>query len=208
MRAVMYSFSWPCTQCLRNCARKCWKSSVVARQVPRLEHRRLGQHVAIGLGDGFAHRAGRVSNFETDVPKEIKNPLDGMLERVRHAFAEVRMEKHDIDVAPRVEFPASVAAQRHEAYRNNFGPVLLLRGSNRRRKNMTQENVDERRAARAHLTSAAAGLMAQTQAMIFDFEKLLVERQEMRRLGAGRGLQLAPGVRQNFFLMVGHSREL
>ena len=41
--------------------------------------------------------------------------------------------------------------------------------------------------------------------MIFDFEKLLVERQQMRRLGAGCGFQLAPSVRQNFFLMVGHS---
>src|SRR4030095_15026096 len=114
---------------------------IVARQVPRFEHGRLGQHVAIGLRDGFAHRARRMSNFETNGSKKIENPLDGMLERLRHTFAEVRMEKHDIDVAPRIEFPASVAAQGHEAYGNDPGPVLLLRGNNRRRKNMTQENV-------------------------------------------------------------------
>ena len=69
---------------------------------------------------------------------------------------------------------------------------------------MTQENVDERRAARAHLTTAATRLMAQSQAMIFNLEKLLVERQQMRRLSAGRGPQLTSSVRQNFFLMVGH----
>ena len=180
---------------------------IVARQVPRFEHGRLGQHVAIGLRDSFAHRARRMSNFETDVPKKIENPLDGMLERLRHTFAEVRMKKHDIDVAPRIEFSASVAAQRHEAYGNDRGSILLLRGNNRRRKNMTQENVDERRAARAHLTPPAARLMAQSQAMIFDLEKLLVEREQMRRLSAGRGPQLTPSVRQNFFLMVGHLEE-
>ena len=69
---------------------------------------------------------------------------------------------------------------------------------------MTQENVDERRAARAHLAPPATRLMAQSQAMIFDLEELPVERQQMRRLSAGRGPQLTPSVRQNFFLMVGH----
>ncbi len=152
----------------------------VARQEPRLEHCRLGQHVSIGLRDGFAHRTGRVSNFETNVPKKIEDPLDGMLERLRHAFAKVRMEKHHINVAPRVEFPAPVATQRHEAYGNDPRPVLLFRGNNRRCKNMTKENVDERRAAGAYLTSTATGLMSQSQAMIFDFEKFLVKRQQMR----------------------------
>ena len=49
--------------------------------------------------------------------------------------------------------------------------------------------------------------MAQTQAMIFDLEKLLVKREQMRRFSPGRGSQLTPSVRQNFFLMVGHLEE-
>src|SRR5262245_42491934 len=127
-----------------------------------------------------------MTNFETNVPKKIENSLDGMLERLRHIFAEVWMEKHDIDVAPRIEFSPSVATQCHEADGNDRGSILLLRGYDGRRKNMTQENIDERRAARAHLTPPAARLMAQSQAMILDLEKRLVERQQMRRLGAGR----------------------
>jgi len=145
-----------------------------------------------------------MSNFETNVPKKIEDPLDGMLERLRHTFADVRMKKHDINVASGIEFSASITAQRHEADGNDRGSILLLRGNDRRRKNMTQENVDERRAARAHLTPPATRLMAQSQAMIFDLKKLPVERQQMRRLSAGRGPQLTPSMRQNFFLMVGH----
>ena len=72
---------------------------------------------------------------------------------------------------------------------------------------MTQENVDERRAARAHLTPPATRLMTQSQAMIFDLEKLLVKREQMWRFSAGRGPQLTPSVCQNFFLMVGHLEE-
>ena len=109
------------------------------------------------------------------------------------------MKKHDIDVAPRIEFSASVAAQRHEAEGNDRGSVLLLRGDDRRRKNMTQENVDERRAARADFTPPATRLMTQSQAMIFDLEKLLVEREQMRRFSAGRGPQLTPSVLPELF---------
>ena len=52
---------------------------IVARQVPRFEHGRLGQHVAIGLRDSFAHRTRRMSDFETNVPEKIENLLDRML---------------------------------------------------------------------------------------------------------------------------------
>ena len=61
-----------------------------------------------------------------------------------------------------------------------------------------------RRLPKAASGSLATGLMAQSQAMIFDLKKLLVERQQVRRLSAGRGPQLTPSVRQKFFLMVGH----
>jgi hypothetical protein len=115
------------------------------------------------------------------------------------------MEKHDIDIAPRVEFTTPVAAERDEADRNDLRPVLLLRRTGDGRKNMAQNNVDQRRAARADFAAPAARLMPQSQAMIFDLEKLLVERQQMRRRGIDGGPQLALRVFENFVLMLSHS---
>ena len=69
---------------------------------------------------------------------------------------------------------------------------------------MAQENIDERGAARADLTTAAAGLVPQAEEMIFDPEELLVEREEMRRLDAGGGAEFAPGMLDDFGLVIRH----
>src|SRR5205823_14979637 len=44
-------------------------------QETRLEHRRFRQHVAVGLGQRLFYRPRRVSDLETDVPKEVQNLL-------------------------------------------------------------------------------------------------------------------------------------
>ena len=70
--------------------------------MPRLEHRCFGQHLTVCLCDGFAHRARRVTHFQSDVPEQIENPLNRLLERLREFFAEIGVEKHHIQVAPRI----------------------------------------------------------------------------------------------------------
>ncbi len=69
---------------------------------------------------------------------------------------------------------------------------------------MTQDDVDERSATGADLAAAAARLVPQTEAMVFDLEELLVEREEMARAGAGRRPEFAPRVFQHFFLRIRH----
>ena len=57
----------------------------VAGKETRLEHRCFRQHIAIGLRDGLFDRARRVTDFETNVPKEIKNLFDHFTEFARNA---------------------------------------------------------------------------------------------------------------------------
>ena len=61
------------------------------------------------------------------------------------------------------------------------------RRGGRGRKKMPQENVDERRAAGADFAAAAAGLVPQAQPVVFDLEKLLVEREQVGSAGCGVG---------------------
>jgi hypothetical protein len=70
---------------------------------------------------------------------------------------------------------------------------------------MAQDNVNQRGPVRANVPPAAACLMPQTQSMIFDLEKFLVERDEMRRVHFARGGELALRVLQNFILLMRHS---
>jgi hypothetical protein len=66
---------------------------------------------------------------------------------------------------------------------------------------MTQDHIDEGSAAGANFPPAAARPVAQAQTMVFDSEKLLVQREEARRLNSLGGSELALGVLEDFILM-------
>jgi hypothetical protein len=115
------------------------------------------------------------------------------------------MQKHHIDVAARVQLTATVAAERNQTYWHHFLPVALLGSAGGRGKNMAQHDIDERSAAGANFAAATARFVAQTQTMIFNPKKLLIERKEMGRVSPRRGGKLALGVLQNFILVTRHS---
>ena len=81
----------------------------VAEEEPRLEERGADRHVRLRLADADVDRAGGVADLELQVPQHIEHRLDD-------AFAPggllVGQEEQEIDVGPRCERPAPVAAGR------------------------------------------------------------------------------------------------
>src|SRR5437667_9780102 len=92
------------------------------------------------------------------------------------------MQKHDIDIAARVQFAAAISTQRDQTHGKVIASAAHFYRGARRGENVLEQNVDQLRAACAHLAPAATGLMAQTQPVIFDLKKPLVTRQEFGRL--------------------------
>ena len=89
------------------------------------------------------------------------------------------VEKHDVHVAERIEFAAAVAAERDDGERSGGGTPLFLREAARRRRRCGATDVDQLDAERANFPAASAGLMAQAQPVLLDFQKLLVKRQSI-----------------------------
>ena len=51
-----------------------------------------------------------MSNFETAVPKQIEYLFDHLLDLRRNFSRALAVQKHDVDVAKRIELPAAIAA--------------------------------------------------------------------------------------------------
>jgi hypothetical protein len=110
------------------------------------------------------------------------------------------MEKHDVDIAPRIQLPATVTTQSDQTHgKRSIGIALLCRRT-RGLKYVPQENVDQGGATGADLTAAAAGLMAQAQPMVLDFQKSLIDREKSRGV-ARRSRQFAARVLDHLVLV-------
>ena len=178
----------------------------VSGQISRLQHRGLRQRVFVCLKERFSYRTGRMANLEPDIPKQIENLFHRLGDKRRNFVSALRMQKHQINVAERIQFAAPIAAQCDHCH-GRWRSVLLAFGRRAGTgENLPQQNIHHLNPKRANVAASASSLVSQAQPVILDFEKLLVDWQKVRwTLGAGR-FELAFGVRQHFVQMTRHRR--
>jgi hypothetical protein len=112
------------------------------------------------------------------------------------------MQKHDIDVAKRIEFPAAISTESDQCQRYAGLAVSVSCGGGGS-ENVLQQNVNKLGSPAANLAAASARLVLQAQAMFFDLEKFFVKRKDLGRSSRpGRG-KLIRRMRQDFFEMSG-----
>src|SRR4051812_18456743 len=114
------------------------------------------------------------------------------------------MQEHEIDIALRVQFPAAVTAERHQAKRGKFLLGLGGKGAFRPIPEVAKQNIDQRRPSAANLSPAGAGAVQQLKPMRFDLEKTLVARQVLRGGGAFRQGKPLSRISFNLFEEGGH----
>jgi len=53
-----------------------------------------------------------MTDLETDIPEQIENLLNDLLEVGRDFFGAFVMQEHDVDIAKRIEFSPAIPAKR------------------------------------------------------------------------------------------------
>ena len=148
-----------------------------------------------------------MANLEPDVPKQIENLFHHPGDKRRNLVSALRMQKHQINVAERIQFAPTVAAQCDHRHGRRRGVLLALGRGAGAGENLAQQNIHHLNPKRANVAASASGLVSQAQPVILDLEKLLVDWQKVRwTLFAGR-FELAFGVGQHFVQMTRHRRQ-
>jgi len=113
------------------------------------------------------------------------------------------MQKHDVDITEWIELAAAISAKSDQR-QWNLGLAISASGSGSAAEDVSQQNVNQFSPPRANFAAAGAGLVLQTQAMLFNLEKLFIKWKDLGRAFApGRG-EATFGVSQNLFQMSGH----
>ena len=112
------------------------------------------------------------------------------------------MQKHDINVAKRIEFAAAVSTKSDQC-QGDAGLAVLMSSGGGSSENVLQQNINKLGPAAANLAAASARLMRQAQAMFFDFEKFFVKRKDLCRASRPSGGELIRRMCQDFFEMPG-----
>ncbi len=108
------------------------------------------------------------------------------------------MQKHEINVAERIQFRAPVTADGHERERRKFLLRLRRKARFRHLPKMPQQRVQHRRARRANFLSARAPAMLDFYPVRFHLEKRLVTRELPRRVAGRRQRQALRRIVLNF----------
>ena len=175
----------------------------VPGQPARFEHGGLGLQVAVGLGDSFAQGADGMADLETGVPEQT----DDFLHRgsfLGIGFA-TRVEEHDVHVAERVHFAASVTAERNHREAFGFRLSELFRAD--LREDPAEKDVDEVTTLPDDFTSARAARDAQAQTVFLQTPEAAVGFEGFGRSLAPRAaLEIFGSACENFFEVVTHGR--
>ena len=126
------------------------------------------------LGDGAAGMA----DLEADVPKQVEHVLDEFLQGLREFVGGARQEEKNIDVRARIEQGAAVAAGGDERDRQRGA---LLAGVERGFQDRGEHDVDQGRAVASDFETAGPRAVVLEDAVLLDFEELLVEGDALRR---------------------------
>jgi hypothetical protein len=114
------------------------------------------------------------------------------------------MQQHDVNVTERVELAPAISAESNQRQRN-LRPTIFASSRGSSAENVLQQNIDELSAPRANFAATHAGLVLQTQSMLFNLEKFFVKRENLSRSSASCGRKTIFSVRQNLFEVAGHS---
>ena len=168
----------------------------------RLKHCGFCLHITIGLSDRFLDRACGMSNLEAAVPEQVKDLLHHFLKIRRNFLCSLPVQKHDVDVAKWIELATAISAQANQCQRRPRTFFSVERGD--RSEDVLQQNIDKLCAPRANFTAAAAGLMLQTQTVLFNLQKFFVKREDVCGSSCPDSGKLIFRMCQNFLEMTGH----
>lgn len=112
------------------------------------------------------------------------------------------MQKHDIDVAKRIEFAAAVSTKSDQC-QGDAGLAVSASSGGGSSENVLQQNINKLGAPRANFAATSARLVLQAQAMFFNLEKFFVKREDLCRASRPCGGELIRRVRQDLFEMPG-----
>ena len=141
------------------------------------EQGRFGKHVGIRLFDGFVDGPRGVADFESEVPKGVKDEFDDGAElRFDDGLWSI-MEEHDINVGEGVEFGAAVSADGAESEAelvSDDGNTDLGSGS----QEVLEDDVEDGCALVAHIHAGAAFFVEGVQTLVLSGEEGLVNGEE------------------------------
>ena len=144
----------------------------IAGEEARLEHGGFGDHVLIGFLNRLGNRAGRLPDFEADIPEGDDGAADDFL-GLLVAGIPVLKKKH-IDVAHGREFAPPIAAEG----RYTKSPGEWLRGhlAHDTLEKLAHEDIHDVRPLTRDFPPSAAGGVPITQTLLLDLEEILEER--------------------------------
>ena len=140
-----------------------------------------------------------MAHLESNVPQEIQNLLNDLLDLRRHFPRFAVMQEHHVNVAERIEFLAAVSAERDQRERAFCVGAFLLGDRGGGRKYVLQQHIDKIDSPGANLPSTSSGLMLQPQPVFFDGQEFLVERENFSRPTRAGQRQLIFSMSQNLF---------
>src|SRR5437870_2341714 len=112
------------------------------------------------------------------------------------------MQKHDIDIAKRIELAAAISTESDQCQGVARLAVSVSSGGGSS-ENVLQQNINKLGSPRANLAAASARLVLQAQAVFFNLEKFFVKWKDFRRASRPRGGELIRRVGQDLFEMPG-----
>ena len=89
-----------------------------------------------------------------------------------------RVQQHDVNITRGVELAPAVTANCDQGHRL-IGAALVLCGSDGRRKNVSEKDIDDVRAQCANFAASATGLVSQTQPVFLNFKESFVEGKDL-----------------------------
>ena len=121
------------------------------------DERRFRLHVRVRHVHAIVDAPHRVSDLQADVPQRIQHAVN-QPGQIRQRFARrdlAVVQKHEVNVAVRVQLAAAVTADGHQRQRRKFLLRLRRQAALGRFPKMPQQRVEHRRAGLANFTPAA-----------------------------------------------------
>ena len=173
-----------------------FEQRLVAGNQTRFDERGFGLHVGVGHLDAIVDAADRVADLQADVPKRIQHPIN-QLGKVGERFAGGHLavvQKHEINVAVRIQFRAAITADGHQRQRWKFLLGLRRQTAAGGHPEMPQQCVQHGRARPADFASSGAAAMPQLEPVRFHLEKTLAPGEPFRGIRTGWKRQPRLGV--------------
>ncbi len=169
-------------------ALKLFEQCLVTDNQARFDERGFGLHVGVGHLHAIVQAADRIADLQADVPKRVEHTVN-QLGQVGEWFARrdlAFVQKHEVNVAVRIQFRAAIAADGHQRQWRKLllrpGRKAALRGL----PEVPQHGVEHRGARPADFPPIRAAVVPQFEPVRFHLEKALATRKPFAGVGRGR----------------------